>query len=69
MRVKLLSPAKNVAHKAITKKPETTPEKKNEAEKIVMTRYREQEMLKVESCSSPRKKKVSATKKASALMI
>jgi hypothetical protein len=37
-----------------------------EAEKIVMKQYREQEMRKAESSSSPIKKKVSATKKASA---
>jgi hypothetical protein len=37
-----------------------------EAEKIVMKQYREYEMRKAESSSSPRKKKASATKKASA---
>jgi hypothetical protein len=37
-----------------------------EAEKIVMKQYREYEMRKAESSSSPIKKKASATKKASA---
>ena len=36
-----------------------------EAERIVMARYREQEMPKAESSSSPKKKKASTTKKAS----
>lgn len=36
-----------------------------EAERIVMERYREQEMLEAESSSSTKKKKASAIKKAS----
>jgi len=36
-----------------------------EAERIVMARYREQETLKAELSSSPKKKKASTTKKAS----
>ncbi len=35
-----------------------------EAEKIVMTRYKEQEIIKAESSSSPKKKKVLTTQKS-----